>query len=546
MKKKLAIYAIPDINPSYSEYIHDHNLCIFQNGKIEKYLQLERITGQKYDNSLHSKLYDLLKQAKLLTEDWQIGFVDSVVGRSMITSDGKIRFEANPFAQLGPEPEKGSGFWLDHKIETLAIRHELAHIFSAVPFWGMFKNGSLLVHFDGGASVGNFSVWTYDKGELRLVDYGWKLKYLSSLFNANALNFFILGVKRKQHNSLPGKYMGYAGWGQYDARIERWLIENDFFQDIWNDKKRFFRQAEKEFGWNAKHFNTKDKFLQNIAATVQTYFTRNLIRFFMDLKKSFGYENLYYTGGSALNLYVNSQLLRQKIFKNIYIPPATGDSGLSIGAGAYMEWLDGIEIKRHLPYLNNWDLYCPQVIERQNDIEKIASFLLENKIIGICNGYGEAGPRALGNRSIIALPNSKGLAKIISQQKKGREWYRPIAPVMLKEAAQKVTGIENLPEISRYMLVNFEILPEYRKLLSGVVHIDGTSRIQVLFERRENPFLWDLLDFLYKKYGVLGLVNTSFNAKSKPIVHFESQAMEQARQMQLDGVIINGYFERLR
>ncbi len=546
MKKKLAVYAIPDINPDYSEYIHDHNLCVFQNGKIEKYLQLERITGQKYDNSLHKRLYALLKEAKLLTEDLQIGFVDSVIGRSMITSDGKIRFEANPFSQLSPQPEKASGFWLDHKIETLAIRHELAHIFSAVPFWGMFKDRSLLVHFDGGASVGNFSVWTFDRGELKLVDYGWKLKYLSSLFNANALNFFILGVKRKEHNSLPGKFMGYAGWGQYDTQIEQWLVENDFFQDIWQDKKRFFHEAEEKFGWKAKHFNPKDKFLQNIAATVQAYFTRNLLLFFKELKRAFGYENLYYTGGSALNLYVNSELWRQKIFRNVFIPPATGDSGLSIGAGAYMEWLDGNGVKRHLPYLNNWNLNCTQVIDRQQDIPVIAQFLLEKKIIAVCNGFGEAGPRALGNRSIIALPDSKSLAKVISVQKKGREWYRPIAPVMLKQVAQQVTGLDELPGISRYMLVNFKILPVFRKQLAGVVHIDGTSRIQVLFERRENPFLWDLLEYMYKNYGVLGLVNTSFNAKGKPIVHYQAQAIEQAQQMQLDGLVINGYFERLK
>ncbi len=538
MKKTLAIYAIPDVNPDYPEFIHDHNLAIYSGNRPEKYLHFERLTGKKYDNTLHRSLYGLLKQAKLLGEDFDLAFVDSVVGRSFISEEGKLRFEANPFAGLELIGEKGVSYWLDTQKPAYAVRHELAHIFSTVPFYGMFKENSLLVHFDGGASVGNFSVWHWKGGGLKLLDYGWKLKYLSSLFNANALNFFMLGVKRREHNSLPGKFMGFAGWGKYDRRIEQWLRENDFFADIWSEKKRFFDEAEKAFGWNKRRFDTRDKFLQDIAATVQHFFTRETVRFFADLQKLTGTKILYYSGGSALNLYVNDRLV--EMFDEVFIPPATNDAGLSLGAGAYVGWLKGYETERQLPYLNNWGLNCPQVIDRGDDIPRIARLLLDGKILGICNGWGEAGPRALGNRSIIALPGSKELARRVSEQKKGREWYRPVAPVMLADVAREVTGRAELPLISKFMLVSFKILPQFYGKLKGVVHADGTARIQVLFERTDNPFLWDLLKYLYENYKIPGLINTSFNAKGKPIVHFEDQAVEQARQMQLDALIING------
>ncbi len=541
MKPTLAIYAPIDINPDYPEYIHDHNLALFKDGEILKYLHLERITRQKYDNSLHRLLYDTLKKAKLLTLDADLAFVDSVLGKSFISTDGKFRFETDPWEAIKPQAFKGRSLWLTpEEKQAYGISHELAHIFSTVPFYGIFRDNSLLIHFDGGASKSNLSVWTWHDGKLDLIDYSWKARHLSSLFNANALNFFITGVKRREHNSMAGKFMGLAGWGQYRPEIEQWLIENNFFADIWHDKKIFFLKARERFGWNGQSFDTHDKFLQDIAATVQHYFTREtvkLIAYFQTFTKT---KNLYYTGGSALSLYTNQALANSGLFENIYIPPAPGDSGLSLGAGAFVEWSKGNEIKQHLPYLNNWGLDNPQVIDYTHDIERIATLLMDEKVIGVCNGWGEAGPRALGNRSIIALPHSRRLARRVSQEMKGREWYRPIAPIMLSTEAQKVTGIKHLPEIARYMLINFKVLPQWHDRLKGVIHADGTARIQVLMAREENPFMWDLLTFLRDKYQVPALINTSFNSRGKPIVHTARDAIQEAKIMGLDALVIDG------
>ncbi len=546
-RKILAIYGIQDINSRFPQMIHDHNLALISGSKVEKYLQLERLTGFKYDNRLNKYLYAILKQEKLLGKDLILVYVDSVLGRSFISEQGNIRFEADPFAQLSTQNEKAVGFWLDKQVDAYVVSHEKAHIFSVLPFYGMFKPKSLIIHFDGGASKSNVSVWFWNGQKLELLHYSWDLKYLSSLYNANALNFFILNIKPQFQNSLPGKYMGFSGWGRPQKHILEWLKENDFFQDIWTDKKRFFTSAKERFGWNKDFFDLHDPFIQDIAATVQDYFTREFLKFVRNWQQKTKANYLYYTGGSALNLYTNTALVDSQMFEQVFIPPCPGDSGLSVGAGAYVNWqVFGRYMDKHSPYLCNWQLEGPEVVDFSDDIEQIAQMLLDKKILAIYNGFSEIGPRALGNRSIIALPNDKGLSKTISMHMKGREWYRPLAPIMLYFSAQEVTGRKHIPVLARYMLMNFKILPHYYDRLRGVVHADGTSRIQVLFEREDNPFMWDLLMFMKKKYGVLALINTSFNSKGRPIVHTLEQAQEQANQMQLDGLVIQGKLHRLK
>jgi carbamoyltransferase len=132
------------------------------------------------------------------------------------------------------------------------------------------------------------------------------------------------------------------------------------------------------------------------------------------------------------------------------------------------------------------------------------------------------------------------LAEKISRRIKGREWYRPIAPVMLVENARYYTGIEEFPISAQYMLYDFDILSGKRGDIEAVVHVDGTSRIQILEKREQNPFLFDLLTICAEKYGLKALINTSFNLKDEPIVQTPEQALRSARKMNLDGLVING------
>lgn len=543
-KATLAIYGIQDrINSEYPLYVHDHSICLMRNGKVERLLQLERKTRKKRDNKLYEAIYDILKDEKLIsTEDYDVVFIDNVVGRSFINTQGNIRFEAPLVDKPIEGLEVGRLWWFDKPLEGYVLNHELSHISSCIPFYGNFKDNSLLIHFDGGASLGNFSAWYFNQGDIKLIECNWDLKYLSSLYNANALVFSIIGAKRFDQNSVPGKMMGFASFGQYDPHMENWLIENNFFEDIWKSKKQFFEKASRDYGWNKTHFDLKDPFLQNIVATMQHIFKRDFMDKLADLQEEYKADNLYYSGGSALNIVTNNAIVESGMFKHVFIPPCAEDSGLALGAAAYVEYLKHGKLEYHSPYLNNWGIKDYSVDYSQEDIEKLASELMEDKIIGVCNGYGEVGPRALGNRSIIALANSQKLAQKVSIDKKGREWYRPIAPLMLKRNLEYFTGVED-SVLAKYMLMDFDVLEDKRKEIEGVVHVNGSSRIQIIEHREDNPFIYDLLDYLEEKHGIKALINTSFNKRGEPIVHTIEDALNSAGNMALDGVVLNGKLE---
>ncbi|NPA37628.1 MAG: hypothetical protein GXO47_12360 [Chlorobi bacterium] len=546
-KPTLAVYGIQDrINSPYPYFVHDHSVVLMYKGKVKKLLTLERLTRKKHDNTLNTRIYDILKSEGLLSpDDYDLVFADNVVGRAFISSCGRFRFEGPLNAHLKPHEERGRCWWLDREKRAFVLNHELAHIASAMPFYGEFRDNSLLVHFDGGASLSNFSVWLFRNRKITPVEAHWKFKRLTSMFNANALVFGIIGAKMEEQNSVPGKMMGLASYGKYSGEIEEWLKENNYFEDVWNKKNVFFNAAKSRFGWDKKHLHTRDPFLQDIVATMHWIFVRDTVKYIEGLQDKYKTDYLYYSGGSALNIVANTLLYDKGLFNEIFIPPACEDSGIALGAAAFIEWKKHGTIIKHSPYLNNWGLKNTKVSYTSETLTAVAKLLLQEKVIGVCNGSAETGPRALGNRSIIALANSSELAGKVSMVHKRREWYRPVAPVMLFKNAKFYTGRETIPGLSRFMLLDFEIKDKLRKEISGVVHIDGTSRIQTLFRKEDNPFLYDLLVLLDEEYGVRALINTSFNVRGEPIVHTCEDAVRSAKNMKLNAVILNGRLEEL-
>ncbi|MCT4587507.1 MAG: hypothetical protein N4A71_06765 [Carboxylicivirga sp.] len=545
-KPTLAIYGIQDrINSDTPFYVHDHALTLMHQGKVIQHLTLERLSRRKHDNKLHESIYSILKDNGLLKNtDYDLVFVDNVVGRSFISSCGRFRFEGPLNNSLGTMPEKGRCWWLDHEKEAYALNHELAHIGACLPFYGSFKDDSLLVHFDGGGSLSNFSAFSYKNKQLKAIEHHWDFKYLSGLFNANALVFGIIGAKYKDQNSVPGKMMGLAAFGHYRAEIEQWLIKHNYFSEIWGSKACFFEAAKKDFDQDIRHLNQDNSFLQDIVATMQGIFHRELLNKLKVLQADHNAQYLYYSGGSALNIVANTQIVESGLFKDVFIPPCTEDSGLSLGAAAFVEWQKHGAIANHSPYLNNWQLSTDSCLFTDKDIEECAKALSEKKVVAICNNAGEIGPRALGNRSILALANSKTLADKVSMIHKKREWYRPVAPVMLEKNARYFTDQNQLHHLAKYMLLDFDIAKEKQKEIEGVVHVDGTSRIQTV-SKEDNAYLYALLYHLDEKYGIKALINTSFNVRGEPIVHNEEGAIKSAKNMKLDAVVLNGKLQAL-
>lgn len=542
-KPTIAIYGIQDrFDYEHPFYVHDHNLAFMQSGKLEWFLQQERISRRKRDNSLHVYLKSILKEKKLLGKDYDLVFVDNVVGRTFLLQSGEVRFEAPLNQQLSAGVEKGNCWWFGEEKEAWVLNHELAHMFSCLPFYGNLQDNSLLVHFDGGASLSNFSAAIYKNGRFDWLEYHWDLKPYSTLFNANALVFAIIGAKLPEQNAVPGKFMGFSGLGTYRPDLGNWLKSNNFFQDIWGKTSVFFEAAKRDWGLELKSFSQKDPFIQDVAATLQELFTQQIVNKLQELQEKSGAENLYYTGGSALNIVANTSIVKSGMFQNVFIPPCTEDSGLALGAAAFAEWKKHGKVEVNSAYLNNWGIENFKADFSKETINKVADQLATKKLVGVCNNFGEAGPRALGNRSILAFAGSKDLAKTLSMEKKGREWYRPLAPVALEENVMYFTGQTEIHPLSKFMLLDFAVLPEKQQEISGAIHADGTARFQSISEESDNPFLFALLKQLDEKHGIKALINTSFNAGGEPIVHTEEDALQSAKKMQLDGVVLNGKF----
>lgn len=545
----LAVYAVPDSSPDgFPHFVHDHNLCLMHKGKIVQYLQLERLTRKKYDNRLSDFIEEIIDDylPELKKIDFDLVSVDSFVGCDWQSANGRLKFSCVPPADISQISPNGGAkaVWATASTnktpDAYNVSHELAHVFSAAPFFPIFSENALMVHFDGGASRGNFSAFRFRQNQIELIENHWDLVYAAKWFNANALHFAILNAQPQEHTSVPGKWMGFAAYGRYRPEIAQWLARNDYFKDCWGDKIGAFKEAaHKDWGVLLSNLDAHNPFLQDIAATIQTEFERLVVSKLGALGRQNQCKTLIYTGGCALNIGANSRLIEENIFETVYIPPCCNDAGLSIGGAACLEWQKHGEIATHSPYLNTVGLHSIPEDFPAKLVEKTAHLLAQNAVVGVSNGAGEAGPRALGARSLIARPDIPVLSDKLNRGIKKREWYRPLAPVMLLSEAEKVTGVEIRHELSRFMLLEFEILPNFRAFLAGAVHINGTARIQTIKIRSENPFFFDLLTVLKENYHIVGLINTSFNAAGAPIVHTPSDALAAAKAMKLDALISN-------
>lgn len=554
-KPTLALYGIKDRNNTpYPSFVHDHNLCLMQDGKIVKYLQLERYTRRKYDNRLDLFIEELIDDGTVpLPDDFDLVCVNDFTGNAFISHSGRLHFEANRLEILSPALTPARAYlnnregWGGKELAAYCCSHELAHISTTIPFYGAFKENSLLISFDGASSLGNYSAFLYQDGMLKFVENNWTdLGFASKLFNDNKLAFRTLNIAPYAHCSVPGKLMGFASWGTYRPEIENWLRDNRFFNGCSRHHGVDILQSAKErFGDVCPEFDTKNPFLQDCAATFQYIFETAVLTKLKSLQEKFHPDYLYYSGGCALNIVANTKIVESGLFKDIFIAPCCNDSGLSIGAATFLEMKKGNSTKPHDPYLCNVGLSTTQYKIDSSNINAVADLIMKQGVVGICNGPAEIGPRALGNRSLIALANSKMLAAKISMDIKRREWYRPVAPIMLKTNAELVTN-QKVSSLARYMLQDFIIKEEYRSQMAGVVHTNNSARIQTIANEAENPFMFHLLTLLQQKYGIIALINTSFNAQGEPIVHTAEQALQSARKMNLDGIVINGKLEVLK
>lgn len=359
------------------------------------------------------------------------------------------------------------------------------------------------------------------------------------------------------------KVMGLSAYGDAKRFYKQFQkivqLRPDGVFEIDNDVLRFrlddCSQLETLFG--VKKINSPKEIQKehaDIAAALQKITDDVILHLAQFLKKETRSENLCLAGGVALNCVSNGLLLKQSSFKHLYVQPAANDAGTALGA-AYYIWHHVLGHKR--AFVMDHAYWGPDYTEKEilgaikkakvsylkvKDIgAEVAARLAEGNIIGWFQGRVEWGPRALGNRSLLADPRRKDMKEILNERIKKRESFRPFAPSVLKERASEWFTIPKKSESlsTEFMEINFDVKKSKQKIVPAITHEDGTSRVQ-LVNKKTNPLYHNLISAFNKITGIPLVLNTSFN-DNEPIVCSPDDALKTFMRTKMDFLAIGNY-----
>ena len=266
----------------------------------------------------------------------------------------------------------------------------------------------------------------------------------------------------------------------------------------------------------------------NLAAAGQRAFEDALMQLTRWLHEQTGEDYLCFAGGTGLNCTANGLLLRESPFRDVFIPPSPHDGGTAVGCALY-GLVACLGQQSDFRWCNDFlgpdpdpagiaaavrDLPGELVVEQPDDLAAAMVDLLESgRVVALHQGRSESGPRALGNRSIIGDPRRPEMQDYINYEVKGREWFRPLAPLVLAEHAERIFAVDRPAPFMQYAA---DVRPEYRAEYPGITHVDGTARLQTV-EPVNTPFLHALLTAWHQRTGSPVLINTSLNGPGDPL-----------------------------
>jgi carbamoyltransferase len=361
--------------------------------------------------------------------------------------------------------------------------------------------------------------------------------------------------------SGEGKTMGLAPYGkpkyypQFEKMIRlvdgwRLVMDLSYFQHFVGQAQCYSKKMIDLLGpARAPESEIEDRHA-DVAASLQKR-TEDLILDMVEwLHENTGMDHLCLAGGVSLNCVANGKIAMQSSFRDVFVQPAANDAGGALGAALY---ISNILLRQPRKFMMN-DAYLGPAFGGDRILETLkkydypyekidhpervcARLLAEGKIIGWFQGRMEWGPRALGNRSILADPREGGMKDVINARVKHRESFRPFAPSVLKEdAARFFEGADESP----FMLMAFRVKPDRAHLIPAIVHVDGTARVQTV-DFATNPMYWGLINEFKKLTGVPVLLNTSFNVRGQPIVCTPDEAIACFASTDLDYLAIGDY-----
>ena len=583
-----------------SSFYHDSAAALIKDGDIIGAVQEERFTRKKHDSNFPiSSINYLLRDSSLKLDDLDaIVFYEKPFLKFERLIETYVSFAPSGFKSFCASmpiwlreklyqkkfifdylKEIDSKFKNENKIKF--SEHHLSH--AAGSFFTSPFEESLIVTLDG---VGEWATTTCGLGKQNNIDIVKEIHFPHSLGLLYSAFTYFLGFKV---NSGEYKVMGLAPYGEPKYKD---IIYNNLI-DVKDDGSFRLNMKFFDYATGLKMTNSKfdelfkscrrnpdiDKlttFHMDVASSIQSVTEDILIKLVSNLKKEYNQKNLCLSGGVALNCVANGKILKNKIFDNLFIQPASGDAGGSIGA-ALAYW--HIEKKNTRKIVNNDDKMKGCYIGPKYESEKIEKFLTkigakfsklseenllnetaknlsEDKVVGWFQGRMEFGPRSLGNRSILGNPISETMQRKLNLKIKYRESFRPFAPSVTEEDVSKYFDLDVK---SPYMLLvasvkenlkiktcedknlfGIEKLNIKRSELPAVTHVDFSSRVQTVNQKTNLKF-----HTLLKKFGEITdypvLVNTSFNVRGEPIVNTPEDAFNCFMGTEMDVLVIENY-----
>jgi len=543
-------------------YDHDVSACLLRDGEIAFAINKERITREKHDTGFYQEVIDYCLNAEgIALDDVELIVRDCYV-LSVDDMEQRLAYEDVP--EFIDEKERkqaaNSPLYLSKSDKVVTVSHHIAHAYSAFAACP-FDEGVVMV-VDG---VGNYCSDIHEKNQLTgnvnplaresesyYEFHGSQIKALKKIWLEPVRGFlsddffFMAGLGALYSRvscyifgdwNKCGEVMGLAPYGRPN-RIKPLLHIEDGQLDVpeWTAEfnKPWFPDSDEDWeeSPSVRHW-------EDMAWRVQDDTEKVLLDRAIWLRETTGAKNLCIAGGVGLNCVANGRIAREAGFDNIWIQPASGDDGVAIGC-AYYGHLE-IQKKRRSFVMNHAYLgiaYSDQDVHdaTQRGVARLetittlskdicgetAKLLSEGHVLGWFQGRSEFGPRALGNRSILADPRTAEMKDKLNKQVKHRQAFRPFAPVVLAERANEIFEGE---DESPFMLLAKNVRPEWRDKIPAIVHVDGTARVQTI-RQETNERLYRLLKEFDALTGVPVLINTSFNVKGEPIVETPRDAIQ--------------------
>ncbi len=544
-------------------YDHDVSACLLRNGEIAFAIAKERITRLKHASGFYQEVINYCLDA----EGIRLDDVDLVVRNCYVlpVDDLEQRLIHMEMPLYLPEPEREQAkhhpLFCAQSNKVVNISHHLAHAYSgfaACPF----DEGVVMV-VDGvggyradvmeevppGSDTGPLareseSYYRFSGSQLEPIKKVW-LEPARGFLSDEFYHMQGLGAVYSRVSTYVfgdwnkcGELMGLAPYGRPTAVKPFLTMENGELKVVpWPAAydQPWLVETTQERKWEA---SPSMKHWEDLAWQIQDDTERVLLARAKWLRETTGAKNLCVAGGVGLNCVANGVLARESGFENVWIQPAAGDDGIAIGCAYYGHLAVRKQPRTHVikhaffgkPYRDEEikDAVSKRMVRLVSNAvpspdicKETAKILADGNIIGWFQGRSEFGPRALGNRSILADPRTAEMKDILNSRVKHRQPFRPFAPIVLKERADEIfLG----PGDSPYMLMAKHVAPEWKDRIPAIVHVDGTARVQTVDEA-SNPTLYRLLKEFDALTGVPVLVNTSFNIKGEPIVETPEDAI---------------------